>query len=228
MAGYHLNEVFSPADFAAEPNVLVTGPAEKTVGDVPRRLLGTVRRDDDGVVLVTTETPGVVARQRLRRDLGVDDARLGVVDCTPKDRSDSDPGDLLWRVSAPTDFTGAGIAIRECMDALAARGATAVHVLFETLSTLLVSVESEMVFRYAHHLTMRVGSRDGVGLFPVYTNVTTGTDLERLRHLFDAQVEVRQRGGQREVRCSGFEGTPTGWLPLADAPGEADIDAGFG
>lgn len=227
MAAYRMSDVFTPADFAGEPNVLVSGPSEKTLGEVPERLVRTVCGPDDAVLLVTTETPAIVARQQVRRELDVDDL-FGVVDCTPKDQGDSSPEDLVWRVSSPTDFTGAGIAIRECMDALADRGATAVHVLFETLSTLLVSVESEMVFRYAHHMTMRVGSRNGVGFFPVYTNVTTGTDLERLKHLFDAQVEVRRRGGRQEIRCSGFGETPTGWLPLADPADEPDLDARFG
>jgi len=108
------------------------------------------------------------------------------------------------------------MAINDCLETLQDAGVARRHLLVDSLSTLLLSTDAETVFRYAHQVLLS-GGATGLSLFPVYTNVTDGTDFERLKHLFDGMVQVRRRRGSREVRFVGLEGVPAGWVRLADA-----------
>jgi hypothetical protein len=213
-AGVDLGDLLSASGGAVE-TVLVAGPTRESVGRVPERLLGAAVAEGDGAVAVTTERRADSAVDRLGR-AGVPDERQGVVDCTDAGhglRSDADG--LRWGVPSPTEFTGTGIAVSECLDALADRGVGVVHLLYDSLSTPLVATDAETVWIHAHQLVTR-GDRQGVAVFPVYTNLTGGRDRARLEHLCDAAVEVRRREGDRHVRVTGTDRGRGEWRPLPD------------
>lgn len=207
----------------ASGNVLVAGAGRETLGRFPVHLLRAAVGVDDAALLVTTEDAGDRLRRRVTdpRD-GPDRSRVGVVDATPTGRRRVDRDANVWHASSPVDFNGAGGGIDRCYDRLEADGRDAVHLLYDTLTTPFLSADSETVVRFAHHVALQADDRTGIGLFPVHTNVTTERDVAHLKHLFDALVEVRKRGGGRQVRCSGVDGDWCNWydLPEGDAVGE--------
>lgn len=195
-------------------SVLVTGPSEHTVDGVLQRLVDT-RPEPAGGLVVTTRDGAVdlVSGRGGPLEAFADDAS-GVVDCTPGTSAGVDRDRLRWRVASPTEFTGIGMAISAGLDALDARGVDTPWVVFDSLSTPFVSADSTAVIRFAHAVHAQVTARGGIGVFPVYTNVTTGTDLERCKSLANAHVAVRRQGGSRRLRVRGLPGASDGWLRL--------------
>ena len=212
---YRFEDVLTDAVLSRHRDLLVAGPSRETVRPVPTRILAEAAEPGDGAALVTTRDAARTVLDRVVRDVpSLDRERLGVVDCTPThDVVRANPRERHWSVPSPTDLTGGSMAINECLETLRDAGADRRHLLFDSLSTLLLSAEAETVFRYAHQVLLS-GGATGLSLFPVYTNVTDGTDFERLKHLFDGMVRVRRRGGGREVRFVGMDGTPAGWVRL--------------
>ncbi len=197
-------------------SVLVTGPSEDTLDGAVRRLVGT-RTGLAGGLVVTTRDGALelVSGRRDAIDAFADDA-AGIVDCTPGTTTGVERDELHWRVTSPTEFTGIGMAISDGLNALAERGVETPWVVFDTLSTAFVSTDSTDVVRFAHAVHAQVTARGGICVFPVYTNVTTGTDLERCKHLANAHVAVRKRRDGRRMCVRGLPSAPDGWLPLSN------------
>jgi len=212
------------AALPTDGNVVLTGASRETLGRIPARLLRSAVGVRDAALLVTTEDSG---QQIARRVTGPADApdrsRVGVVDATPTGRRRTDPAANLWHASSPVDFNGTCTAIERCFDKLEVQGHDDVHALYDTLTTAFLSADSSTAVRYAHYVSLQVADRSGIGLFPIHTNVTCTRDVARLKHLFDALVEVRKCGGERQVRCSGVEDD---WRDWRDLRGD-DADVGF-
>lgn len=208
-------DVLPPGGRLVRSDILVAAPTGDSLRGIPERVLAAGAGADDGAVVVSTRHQGSVVDERLADRTPLSADRIGVVDCTPSGNGRRRNDDLEWAVNSPGDLTGSGIALEECMDALSERGIDRVHVLFDTLSTLLVSVEVGTVLQYVHHLTTGTEPPAGIGVYPVHTNVVDDRDLARLEHLFDGMIEVRRRDGRREVRRRGFETPPSEWIPLA-------------
>jgi len=205
-------------------NVVLTGASRETLGRLPGRLLRAAVGVHDAALLVTTEDSGRrFARRIVGPSDGPDRSRVGIVDAPPTGRRRTDPAANTWHVSSPVDFNGTATGIDRCFDKLAADGCQTVNVLYDTLTTPFLSADSSMAARYAHYVSLQVADREGIGLFPVHTNVTSDRDVERLKHLFDALVEVRKCGGGRQVRCSSVECDWSDWRDLRSG----DADAGF-
>jgi len=132
------------------------------------------------------------------------------------------PWVVLDTLSTPTAFTSIGMAVSDGLAALAERGVEVPWVVLDTLSTPLVSTDATDVIRFAHAVHAQVTARGGVAVFPVYTNVTTGTDLERCKHLANVQVDVRKRGGRRRARVRGLDSAPAEWMPLGSTDAAAN------
>jgi hypothetical protein len=207
-------------------SVLVTGPSEDTLDGVVEHLVGTRSGPAGGLVVSTRD--GTVDLHEARHEAltSFADGAAGLVDCTPGTSTGADRGQLRWRVSSPAAFTSIGMAISDGLTALAERGVEVPWVVFDTLSTPFVSADATDVLRFAHAVHAQVTTRGGIAVFPVYTNVTTGTDLERCKHLANLQVDVRKRDGRRWARTGGVGSAPAGWLPLGStdaADREADV-----
>lgn len=206
-------------------SVLVTGPSEDTLDGVVEHLVGTRSGPAGGLVVSTRDGTVDLHEPRHGALTSFADGAAGLVDCTPGASTVADRERLRWRVSSPTAFTSIGMAVSDGLAALAERGVDVPWVVFDTLSTPFVSTDATDVVRFAHAVHAQVTARGGVAVFPVHTNVTTGTDLERCKHLANVQVDVRKRGGRRRARVRGLEPTPAEWMPLGSTAAAAP-DAG--
>ena len=114
------------------------------------------------------------------------------------------------------------LALRRGYESLAVEYDT-VHLLFDTLTTPLVGADSSTLMRFAHQVMLEGGSTAGLQLFPVFTNVTATSDVTKLKHLSEGMIEVRKRGGKRQVRLRGSPETPAEWFDLAEYDSAFDI-----
>lgn len=211
------------AAFPADASVLVTGTCPETVGSLHHELLCSAVDDDEGAVVVTTEDTADGVRRRFDRSRRfASTSGLAVVDETPKDRRHAEPDRNVWKTSSPVDFSGAMLALRRGYESLAVEYDT-VHLLFDTLTTPLVRADSSTLMRFAHQVLLEGGSTAGLQLFPVFTNVTATSDVTKLKHLSEGMIEVRKRGGKRQVRLRGSPETPAEWFDLAEYDSAFDI-----
>jgi hypothetical protein len=208
-------------------DLLVTGRGPESMRGVFRGLVGPVADGDHGVAVVSTRAPpSIVANRYGLGEVGDADGRLSVVDARPGGAGvDADSDGLLWTVPSPFDLHESSIALGECLEALGRNGASPRHVVFDSLTTVLRSVDVDRVSRFAYEVGLGTDGREGLALFPVYTPSTDSRAIERLLTVVDALVEVRVTGSETQVRTRGFRGAPDGWVPLADRPvprGRAD------
>lgn len=209
--------------FPEDASILVTGACTETIGTLHQELLWSAVDDDEGAVIVTTEDAATQIRRRFDRSTAfAPTSGLAVVDETPKDRRHADPERNVWKTSSPVDFGGAMLALRRGYESLAIEYDT-VHLLFDTLTTPLLAADSTTVMRFAHQVMLEGGSKTGLQLFPVFTNVTSKSDVTKLKHLSEGMIEVRKRGGKRQVRLRGPPETPNEWFDLPEQESEHDV-----
>lgn len=210
------------AAFPEDASILITGACPETIGSLPRELLSSAVGDDQGAVVITTKDAAEhVHRQFERASEFASTSKLAVVDATPKDRRHAEPDENVWKTSSPVDFGGAMLGLRRGYESLALEHDT-IHLLFDSLTTPLLSADSMTVLRYAHQVMLEGGSRSGLQLFPVCTNVTGERDISKLKHLSERMIEVRKRGGERQVRLHGLREASDEWFTLP----EHDTNAG--
>lgn len=196
-------------------NVLITGASSAALGRIHGTLLRFAVDERDGAIVVSTEES---ADNLLHRLEGVCEpspgAECAFVDATPKDARRAEPNRNVWQSRSPVDFNGSALALQRCYRALS--DCETVHLLFDTLTTPLLSADSATVLRYAHHVMLEGGSKNGLQLFPVSTNVTTDRDVTHLKHLVDGVIQVRTRRGERQIRLFGWPDTPDQWVSFQE------------
>lgn len=197
-------------------SVLVAGASADVVRGVPTRLLDRVASDGDGLVVVTTGTSPRTLVDRVVRDVdGVDRDRVAVVDARPQGEAvRANPRPLHWRVRSPMDLTGTSQAVHECLSTLFERGVSTRHLLFDSLSRLVLGGDVQVVARFTHQLLVLADAPGALAVFPTTTNTVDEGVLSQLAHLFGGRVDVRHRDGTCELRCLGIPDATTEWTAI--------------
>jgi hypothetical protein len=197
-------------------SVLVAGASADVVRGVPTRLLDRVVSDGDGVVVVTTGVSPRTLVGRVLRDVGgVDRDAVAVVDARPQGEAvRANPRPLRWRVRSPMDLTGTSQAVHECLSTLFERGVSTRHVLFDSLTRLVLGGDVQAIARFTHQLLVLADAPGALGVFPVTTNTVDEDVLSQLAHLFGGRVDVRHRDGTCEVRCLGIPDASREWTAI--------------
>jgi hypothetical protein len=201
---------------SATGSVLVTGASADVVRGVPTKLFDRVASDGDGGVVVTTGASPRTLVDRVQRDVdGVDRDRVAVVDARPQGeavRANQRP--LRWRVRSPMDLTGTSQAVHECLSTLFERGVSTRHVLFDSLTRLVLGGDVQAVARFTHQLLAVADAPGALGAFPVTTNTVDADVLSQFAHLFGGRIEVRHRDGTCELRCQGIPDASREWTAI--------------
>lgn len=96
-------------------------------------------------------------------------------------------------VSSPSDLTGLGIEVSECLSDWAAAEADAV-VCFRSLTTLLQYADIQRVFRFLHLLTGRIESLGARAHFHIDPEAHEPREMATLRNLFDRVYQLNPDG----------------------------------
>jgi hypothetical protein len=201
---------------AGTGSVVVAGASADVVRGVPTVLLDRVASDGDGVVVVTTGASPRTLVDRVVRDVdGVDRNRVAVVDARPQGEAvRANPRPLRWRVRSPMDLTGTSQAVHECLSTLFERGVSTRHLLFDSLTRLVLGGDVQAVARFTHQLLVLADAPGALGVFPVTTNTVDADVLSQLAHLFGGRVDVRHRDGTCELRCRGIPDASREWTAI--------------
>lgn len=190
-------------------SVLFTAPTPKVLGDLPRRALADRIGGEEALIAASTRESAPTMERTLSA-AGMTDP-VGVIDATPKrDDARDDPDRLRWTVLSPGDLTGTSIVMEKGLSALGDRVAGC-HLLYDSLSSTMKSADADRVVRFVDHVNQMTG---GVNAYVAHSAVLTDLEMARLKTAMDAAVEVRKKGGDRQVRCRRLPGAPGNWTTL--------------
>lgn len=176
-------------------NVLLLAPSmNQRARELHLRLL--TASTADGCVLAVTyrQTPDRWLRE-WRQAVGALPARVGVISVSETaSASDAaaaqEDGSEVWRaVERPTDLTGLGITVSECLKHWSdARGHIAAC--FDSLTAFLQYGDLHTVYRFLHVLTSRLSAVGATGHFHLDPGAFDDRTVSRLKSLFDASAEL--------------------------------------
>lgn len=171
----------------AGTNILMTGPPMSGKRAVAIDVLTTDFTETDGAVVVTTNTAARDLLRELSERIGSGD-RLYGIDCTRESTVD---GDRITSINSPADLTGVGMAVDNDVSTLADEK---LHPRLAVLSvsTLLVYLDFQPVYRFLHVLTGRVRSTDGIGVFTIDEDTHDQETMNTIASLFDEHIQVTE------------------------------------
>ena len=191
-------------------NLLLTGPTL----DGARELLLRLLLGEDGVVIITADTS---ARKVLSAFEGiggrVDRERVRVVSCGQE--RDDEAGEFAASVGSPGDLTGIGIEYSGQYEQVYARGYDTVRTGIYTLTPLVVySEDVRPVFRFVNTVTSRIRTADGLGVCAIDPSAHDERVVTSVAQPFDARIDVREAGGDIELRVQGLPDQPSEWTTV--------------
>jgi KaiC/GvpD/RAD55 family RecA-like ATPase len=199
----------------AGSNILVSGPAMSGKEDLVRSMLASGSEQGQGAIIVTTsDRAEAVIDDYRERVPGLDESKLGVVDCRGEGGRSSErtpEGTFVYHISSPGEITGMGIGITKCLEALEDAGADSGRFALTSLSTILTYTDKKTVFKLCHVLNSRFDSTGYLGLFTIDSSAHDDQTLQVIKQAFDGMVEIREKEGRHEARVLGLAGQPTDW-----------------
>lgn len=200
-----------------QPTVMVTGSVGRQLRSVAVELFEARARRADGAVVVTTrESPTAMVRRLTGGPDGFDSDRLSVVDARGDVDDVPDVGHLAY-LAPEIDPVALDEAVTEGLEWLEAVGVERRHFLYDTLATDYRLPDEAAAYDRAYRVAMTVGAEEGLALFTLDDDGLSSDVVDRLGHLFDVHVQLREVHGDTELRWIGLLGASDGWVSLRDA-----------
>lgn len=195
---------------------LLAGPAMTGKYRVILDILEDGVTQNDGALLVSTNESAAEVFSAIETRLGSVPESFRIVDCISEQQGSGQeyPADRVEYVSSAADLTGIGIGVSEQLRRFVEDDTERIRVGFHSVSTLLMYVELETVFRFVHVVSGRIDGIDGLGVFALDPTTHDEGTVNTLKQLFDGMIEIRTTNGDQELQFSGIPGSPDGWTPL--------------
>ena len=97
-------------------------------------------------------------------------------------------------VEHPGNLTSLGVALTECLPEAAAHGSSPARLCFGSVTTLRQHVEARSIFQFFQVLSNHVAAHEVRAHYHVDPTAMAEQDVNRLKVLFDAVVEVDEEG----------------------------------
>ena len=206
-----------PTESLDTGSYLLAGPAMSGKYDLLMDLLIEGLANEESGLFVTTNQDAAAIYEDLESQAGSPARDLRFVDCVSDEQGGSGQfaPDQVEYVSSPADLTGIGIGVSEQLRRFAEAEFHRMRVGFYSLSTLLMYVELETVFRFLHVLTGRIESIEGLGIFAIDPTTHDRSTINTLKQLYDGMIELRAENDTREVRLVGIDDTSEEWVSRA-------------
>lgn len=199
-------------------SILVTGPTMTGKDDLLFDLLAEGAQQDEASILMTTDMDGEDALDSIRAaGSGIDTSLLAAIDCranSGREERELDDERYVYSVSEPAELTGIGIGVTKCFDRMSDQSVTSGRMGLTSLSTMVRYADRKTVFKFCHVLSQRLDSAGFVGLFTLNTGAHDDQTVQVIKQAFDANIDVRETDGDRQVRVLGIDSKPTDWRSL--------------
>lgn len=191
-------------------NILVAGPPHVGARKLTLRMVAGSLAVDEGAIVITTDTEGTDILEDCRRLGGVDEDRVGLVDCVGADGESEARSARLLRVSGPDDLTGIGMHYSKLCTDFDADGVERIRMGLSSVSTLLSFGDVQRTSRFVHTLAGRNASIGGLGAFLLDPETQDERTVRTIAHFCDGRIQVRDGDDGPELRVRGVPG-PREW-----------------
>lgn len=191
---YELSPVISSTDVAAGTNILVRGPAKTGKRKLGLRLLEKGSTNGQGAIIITANADADrIIEEYVQFDGATAETGLRVVDCSGHDRNGTSrlENDRVKYARSPKDVAGIGTSFSEFLDDCRNEcGIQHNRVLLDSVSTLLMYLDLQTVFRFLEMFTRRIDRANAIGVFLINSAAHDTKTLNTVVRLFDATLRV--------------------------------------
>lgn len=208
----------STSSISPGTSILVSGPTMTGKDHLLFELLATGTKRGEAGIIMTTDGDGEDTLGDIEAlEDGLDTSLLSAIDCranSGRDERELDNGAFVYSVSEPSELTGIGIGVTKCFDRMRDADVRNGRMGLTSLSTMVRYADRKTVFKFCHVLSQRLDSAGFVGLFTLNSGAHDDQTVAVIKQAFDANIEVRQESGERQVRVLGVDSQPTEWRSL--------------
>ncbi len=178
-------------------NVMIIGPPLVGKSIFVRNIVcDKVSSGFGGIYITTKDTAEAVLEWFQRFNV----ADIKVIDCVSKTIfSDAPDTDDIKRVSI-MDLTGISVRINTFLERYLKSGRRDVVLAFDSVSTVLMYLNPQTVFRFLHVLTNRIKSFGAFAFYTVDENMHDERTIAMLKQLFNGVIELKDEGNRRIFR----------------------------
>ncbi len=178
-------------------NIMVIGPP--LVGKsifVRNIVLEKVSGGSGGIYITTKDTAETILDWFQKFNLN----EIKIIDCVSRTIfSDAPDTDDIKRVSI-MDLTGISVRINMFLERFWKSGKRDVVIAFDSVSTVLMYLNPQTVFRFLHVLTNRIKSFGAFAFYTVDENMHDERTIAMLKQLFNGVIELKDEGNRRIFR----------------------------
>ncbi len=178
-------------------NVMVIGPPLVGKSIFVRNIVWEKVSNGFGGVYVTTKDTAEAVLDWFQR-FNLSDIKI--IDCVSKTIfSDAPDTEDIKRVSI-MDLTGISVRINMFLDRFWKSGKRDVIIAFDSISTVLMYLNPQTVFRFLHVLTNRIKSFGAFAFYTVDEDMHDERTIAMLKQLFNGVIELKDEGNRRIFR----------------------------
>ncbi|WP_336338911.1 DUF7504 family protein [Haloarcula brevis] len=213
---YRLLNTLDDLEIPAGTSILVTA-SEPAGTEFLLRLLAEGRREDENLLVLTTDTPAGDITADIAAaagDGGDHDGNTRIIDCQTESIAVEDDAVVTQDVNTPRNLTDIGIGFKDAFDDFDAAEIDRTRFGLVSLSVILSYVDQETVYRFCQTLTRGVDQENALGLFLLNIDAHDDGTINTLRRAFDGVMTLDSTDGELSVRLSGIDGIAEDWLTV--------------
>jgi hypothetical protein len=199
-------------------STILVSNVEAAPDDIVHDVLVDGARAGDGAIGVSTDGDGADWAAHIDRESGgFPDHSVGVIDCQAeggREHTQLENGTFHYSVPGPTDLTGIGIGITNCVTHFEEMKIDGARLGLTSLSTILTATDRKTTFKFCHVLASRLDAAGLLGVFSIDASAHDKQTLQILKQAFDGAVELRDNGKTREARVRGLGESTAAWTPI--------------
>ncbi len=174
-----------------------------------------IAKNENAIITVATSELGTQILEMLKENnLNLLKERIGIVDCFTKSLgSNAIENENIKIVNSPADLTGIGVKISQFFEEFfIKKNMRNIQVHINSLSTILMYSNIQVVFRFLHVLAGRIKAARALGIYVVDSGVHDEREIMTLKQLCDGIIEIKTEKDKNFIRVVGLSPKPTPWL----------------
>ncbi len=207
----NMSQVLPDVQLKKGSNIMVYGPAFTGKSMFVRSIFREFIRKGYGGIYVLTRDSAETLMEWL--DIDYSNKYVKIIDCVTKSMVGNVKDSDSIKYETVMDLTGISAKISKFFEDFWRSGVRDIVVIFDSLSTLLMYMNLQTVFRFLHILTGRVKVAGSVAFYIVEDGMHDERTIATLKQLFNGVIEFKEENGKKYIRfVSSF--TQTEWREI--------------
>ncbi len=172
-------------------------------------------KNENAIITVATSESGTRFLELFKENkLNLPKERIGIVDCFTKSLGGNAIENEYTKIAnSPADLTGINVKISQFFqDFFINRNIRNIEVHINSLSTILMYSNIQVIFRFLHVLTARIKAAGALGIYVVDSGVHDEKEITTLKQLCDGIIEIKSENDTNLIRIVGLSPKPTPWF----------------